>query len=452
MHRQLRPRSRNFNPCTSRSLAIAVTLGLLSTPAAAVPSFASQTGQPCTACHVGGYGPQLTPFGRDFKIGGYVNRAVKFNVPVSAQVVASFVATRANQAAPSADGYHVNNNLALDQVGLFLAGGVGDHFGGFVQTTYDGVHDHWTWDNLDLRAVTATTVRGTGVVLGSSFNNSPGIQDPWNTLPAWGFPYTGSALAPAPATAPLIASGLAQNVLGLTAYAWIDSKLYIEAGGYRSPKASLLSSLGSDPYAVGNINGVAPYARIALQKSLGSGVVEIGAFGFRASINPGRDQTTGFADRYTDLGVDASYQLTRANNDIVSLNTRYTHESQSLGASNALGNTSNLNDTLDDVRVDLSYYYHNAIGATVGIFDTFGSIDPLRFGGRTGRPNSSGVLLQLDGSPFGNGSPVGSWFNVRVGVQYTAFTSFDGARRNYDGAGANASDNNTLRVFTWFAF
>jgi hypothetical protein len=37
----------------------------------AVPAFAVQTGQPCTACHIGAFGPQLTPFGRAFKIGGY---------------------------------------------------------------------------------------------------------------------------------------------------------------------------------------------------------------------------------------------------------------------------------------------------------------------------------------------------------------------------------------------
>ena len=39
-------------------------------PARAVPSFSEQTGQPCTTCHVGGFGPQLTPFGRAFKLGG----------------------------------------------------------------------------------------------------------------------------------------------------------------------------------------------------------------------------------------------------------------------------------------------------------------------------------------------------------------------------------------------
>jgi len=38
-------------------------------PASALPSFARQTGQPCAACHTAF--PQLTPFGRRFKLGGY---------------------------------------------------------------------------------------------------------------------------------------------------------------------------------------------------------------------------------------------------------------------------------------------------------------------------------------------------------------------------------------------
>ena len=40
-------------------------------PAHAVPAFAGQTGQPCVFCHIGAFGPQLTPAGRAFKIGGY---------------------------------------------------------------------------------------------------------------------------------------------------------------------------------------------------------------------------------------------------------------------------------------------------------------------------------------------------------------------------------------------
>ena len=65
-------------------------------PAQAVPNFASQTGQPCTACHIGGYGPQLTPLGRAFKIGGYTQRGGEgweSYVPLSAMVLTSFTNT-----------------------------------------------------------------------------------------------------------------------------------------------------------------------------------------------------------------------------------------------------------------------------------------------------------------------------------------------------------------------
>ncbi len=55
------------------------------------------------------------------------------------------------------------------------------------------------------------------------------------------------------------------HTLGLTAYAWIDSKIYVDAGGCRTPSTSVLGGLGVDPYLPGNINGVAPYARVAYQ-------------------------------------------------------------------------------------------------------------------------------------------------------------------------------------------
>jgi hypothetical protein len=43
---------------------------LVPSSAQAIPSFAAQTGQPCAACHVGAFGPQLKPYGRDFKLHG----------------------------------------------------------------------------------------------------------------------------------------------------------------------------------------------------------------------------------------------------------------------------------------------------------------------------------------------------------------------------------------------
>ena len=62
-------------------------------PADALPAFAAQTGQPCTACHIGGFGPQLTPFGRAFKIGGYTQgggTGWEAHMPLSGMVMGSF--------------------------------------------------------------------------------------------------------------------------------------------------------------------------------------------------------------------------------------------------------------------------------------------------------------------------------------------------------------------------
>jgi hypothetical protein len=156
--------------------------------ALAIPAFADQTGQPCSSCHVGGFGPQLTVFGREFKILGYTVRSKEGSIPVSAMAIASFLHTSADQLA--APHYASNDNVALDQISLFLAGGYSDNLGGFSQFTYNGIKHAFSWDNLDLRAVDQLTVHGTDVVAGLSLNNSPTVQDPWNTLSAWGFPYT----------------------------------------------------------------------------------------------------------------------------------------------------------------------------------------------------------------------------------------------------------------------
>jgi hypothetical protein len=109
---------------------------------------------------------------------------------------------------------------------------------------------------------------------------------------------------------------------------------------------------------------------------------------------------------------------------------------------------------LQDFRIDASYYWHDRIGLTVQPFDTWGKPDVLLYGAnRTYQPDSSGVMLQPDGTPWGDGgSPLGPRFNMRLGVQYTAYASFDGAGHDYDGMGRSAADNNTVRVFAWFAY
>jgi hypothetical protein len=428
-------------------------ISLTATRAAAVPAFAEQTGQPCVACHVGGFGPELTPFGREFKMGGYTLRTESFNVPLSAMAVASYIRTQKGQPSPPASSFRDNDNLAIDQVSLFIAGGLGKHFGGFIQTTYDGVAKSFHWDNLDLRATTTATVGKLKMVLGLSVNNAPTVQDAFNTLPAWGFPYTASALAPAPGSAPLVGS-LAQNTIGLTGYAWINGEFYAEVGGYQSPNARFLTQAGVDPLDPGAIKGTAPYVRVAYDKNFGDRNVELGGFWMSADLFPGRDQTTGMTDHYSDWGADASFQLFAAKHNVFTINGRYVNETQALDASQALTLAANRRQTLQDLRFDASYYWHDQVGFTVGAFDTWGSQDSLLYAAnRTLRPDSSGINLQIDGTPYGQGkSPLGPRFNVRIGAQYTAYMTFDGASRNYDTFGRNAADNNTFRVFAWVAY
>jgi len=377
----------------------------------------------------------------------------EFVLPVSAMAVASYVRTNADQPAPPAPHYDVNDNVTLDQANLFIAGGFGDHFGSFAQFTYDGVGRSFAWDNLDLRATDRVKLFGQNVLVGLSLNNSPGVQDPWNTMSAWGFPYTDSDLAPAPGAGTVIGGSLAQSVLGVSAYAWWHSELYFELGAYRTPGRGFLRAMGVDASEGGGVlANTAPYLRVAYEERGKEQNYHVGAFAFFPNLYPGGDRSTGSSDHYTDLGIDASYQFTGLGENMFQINAIYTHEDQRLDASALLGATLH-NDALNDLRADVSYYWPT-VGATVGVFDTWGTADPMLYGGNsTFKPDSRGFMVQLDATPFGTeSSSLGLRFNIRVGVQYRVFTQFNGATSNYDGLGHNASDNNTLRVFTWLAF
>src|SRR5713226_3746009 len=66
--------------------------------AAALPSYSWQTGQPCTQCHVQAFGPDLTSFGRQFKLNGYVwDRPDVPFIPLSAMLETSFTHTADGQ-------------------------------------------------------------------------------------------------------------------------------------------------------------------------------------------------------------------------------------------------------------------------------------------------------------------------------------------------------------------
>ena len=42
--------------------------------------------------------------------------------------------------------------------------------------------------------------------------------------------------------------------------------------------------------------------------------------------------------------------------------------------------------------------------------------------------------------------------NIDIDVNYTGYTKFNGASKDYDGASRNASDNNTVYMALWIMF
>jgi hypothetical protein len=379
-------------------------------------------------------------------------------IPIAATIQTSFTHTASAQPGGATPHTNANDNVVLDQLSLYYAGKILPKVGAFVQGTYDGVAGQAALDNADIRFANQGTLAGTPLVYGVSLNNNPTVQDVWNTTPAWSFPYASSPVAPTPAAAALIDGGLAHQVVGVTAYGLWNQLLYVEGGAYRTLPASVQRALGIAPAGEQQIDGLAPYWRIALQREWSGHYVSLGTFGLHAPVFPGREHRAGH-DHVTDLGVDLAYQFQPGGQHSSGLNASFIAEKQHLTASHTLGNADNAVDRLRTFRAHVYYLFAQTYGVTLGYFQTTGSTDrglyrpaPIT-GSASGSPNSRGFITEIDVIPFGKANSfLRPWLNVRVSVQYVAYLKFNGTHANYDGFGRDASANNTLYLLSWFAF
>lgn len=449
-----------FSQYWSGALAVLAAVAILPGTAHAVPSFARQTGLACEACHT--VFPQLTPFGRAFKASGYtlfntlkvsdINRLRESTLslsdlpPVSLMVMAS---TSQENKANDSESSKSSTDFP-QQLSLFYAGRISDNVGAYIQVTYDDQSGTFGMDNTDIRFADVGHYEGHTVVYGLSLNNNPTVSDLWNSTPAWSQPFITSPAMQSPAGAAQIEGALAQAVAGLSAYTYIDQSIYVEAGVYRS------ALQGASVAYNGNLNnniisGVAPYWRLAYENDWGGNSWEFGTFGLGAQLeNPttpagaavNNSLQNAPTDRFLDVGLDTQYQYID-DDDQVTVTGRWTHENEDLSASYAAGNAGNLHDNLNDMDLVGSYYWHRKVGLTLGLFDVSGSTDATYFGSANGSPSSTYGTVELNYVP---------WLNVKLGLQYTAFFKFNGATSDYDGAGRNASDNNMLFAYIWFAY
>ena len=421
----------------------------------AVPSFARQTGEPCSACHTS-Y-PGLTSFGRMFKLNGYTISTEKqvsqkssstvsglsFNVIPNLSLVLQAGETGIKKDVPG----NKNPDASFPkEAGLYYAGRIADKVGAFLQLTYTAEDGSTSMDMSDIRYVTHGTLAGKDTLFGIDLNNGPSFEDVWNSTPGYGWPYVENN-APATPEVPFMASDAVQtNVVGLGGYTYWNNQLYAFAGLYQA------ASQGNTPPNGDAISGTAPYVRLAWTPIDN---FEVGAFGFVSKYKGDNSGSwAGPVQKYQDYGVDAQYQIFGASSTWT-FHAREIHEIHS-GLDNIaglIGYTGNDSISADFMQIDAEYLHAFRYGASVGLFYNtgdrstyYGLVDSTNDGmgyRPNAKPETSGATLEADYFPYEN---------IRLSAQLTLYDKFHGSSSNYDGFGRSASDNDTFLINALIGF
>jgi hypothetical protein len=378
-------------------------------------------------------------------------------------VVASYskVANTSKSDDPAAD-FQKNGSVILATGSLLMGGKVTDNIGAFVQITYDpyasqaadgSFHGHSNADNIDIRYADRWIGVGHDLIFGITANNNPSVSDPWNTAGAW-MQYVP---VPSPTSSrfidgntPYPGFGAGGNIAGLTTYAFWNQTVYAEVGGYFTAK-SLFSFMRAGVAAADTtkLQGINPYWRLAYNHQWGAHSLMVGASGMRAKVYDDPLDTSDPASlhRFTDLALDAQYQYLldphALTAQLVLTSNRHAYPAamsdQPVAFVNANGSAvanTNASDTTHLLRAKLSYVYNARYGASLGFFNL------------TGTTNTANLTAGYD--------PVTLTITTDPNAQAPSVRQVDGkvngASRNYDGFGRNASDNNSIFAYAWLAY
>ena len=428
--------------------AMLMMIGIVaSMDAMALPLFARQTGQNCQACHAGGKFPELTPYGRMFKLTGYTLGKRQL-IPLAATL--SFSSTSVPSAAGGGTKTQNDGTPAFDKASLFAGGKLTDSIGMMAQYTFNnysgstGQEGRMYSNNADIRYADHIINDQTDLIWGIDFNNNPGFEDVWNSSGVYGYGVvpgavgTGSALLPM-----LLSQQLGQSVVGAGAYAYWDKTLYVDVAGYRTGDGvfSFLTHNynGQQTY----VQGTNPYLRVALTHDWGSSNAMIGYTFLDANVYESGapmigggsfGNVGGPVDEHRDNMVDFQYQYL-SDPSVVTVEMEDANEQVLYGG----GGTS---DSIDAFQAKASYTYEAHYGAALSYFDVSNTAN-----NPSGLANGFGAIAA---SNLGSEGWTPEIFfmpvrNVRIGLQYTIFSEANGTT-------AAASQNNTTFLYAWAAF
>jgi hypothetical protein len=487
------------------ALAMLVLLGsaalmLVPRQANAVPPFARQTGLACEACHT--VPPELTPFGRRFKLNGYtlttrpalvndtddLKRNTLWLTDLPGLAVLAQIGYDHYDRAPPDSGQpypaHAQSDSFQfpDQFSLVYAGAVTDRVGAWLQLTYNGNAGTVGIDNVDIRYTNHTL--NNDWVWGVTANNYPTFQDVWNGSGSYTIPNFNTVtlwsggVANTGLRSPIIGSLGPGNVAGVGGYVFFKDSVYLEFSEYHSAVAGS-NNPNLDSYSLGLNGGAvdrfAPYGRLAYEYDWGYNSAQIGASALVVNwipevnyISPAQAaagitaQTffPGADNRYTDLTLDWQYQYNGQHN-IFGFLGHFAHEREQNNPQLVAANLANLapsysngTDTLQQWLVTGEYFYNRRYGAIVNFQRTTGTSDLLLNGGTTGSPANQYEVFELDYVP---------WLNFRFILQYNAYQKVAGTQSpfilsnttfpNSPGfPNIKASDNNTWILGLWMDF
>ena len=434
------------------ALAI-VSMAFFAPSAHAVPSMARQTGYACARCHT--VFPELTPFGRQFKLGAYAMSSQKWDArpwyerfPVAAALQVSRTSTSDTAAGgSSSEDFEHDRESLLQVLAGYYGGKITQNSGALVQYNYDGIERRWAIEMLDVRYSKAFALGETEVTYGVTLNNSPAVSDIYGSTPVWSFPH-GETAAPQMPTSTMVDMMLAGQVGGVTAYAMWGEHIYTEAGFYRTAATGALRFVAAGNPTEIVLAGTNPYWRLALQNESGKHSFEVGTYGLRAKVRLDPADRSAGTNLFTDYALDGSYQFINGDH-IFSTHATWIREKQSWDASFQQGLTSRASGSLTTSRADAHYFYRRRWGGGIQYFNVSGSDDALLYdtgdvvmGSATGSPDSQGWIVEANYLPL-------DW--IKTSVRYTAFQKFNGASSDYM-PGRNASDNNYLYVLAWVLF
>jgi hypothetical protein len=455
---------RNWLVVTVVSASAALAAG----NASAIPLFARQTGFECMQCHTNF--PELTPFGRQFKLEGYTRWDPKVAppVPIAGMTWVGVNSVANNKNADGSQATTKNGALLWEGGSIFTGGRITDNFGAFTQWTYnnlapaaDGDPNHLSGhsgiDNTDLRAVVRPLIGTTPVVLGLTANNVMTMQDVWNSTPVWGYPFKTAPLGPGFGQGTFLESQT--RLAGLGAYAWIDKTWYVEGAMYKTADGAFSILTAGDGRT--RIKGGAPYWRLAYNWDGDNDHIMVGHAGTIVTMDPvDANDNGGKGDVYRDLDFDAQYQhFSDDDTHIVTAQYSFIHENVAWHSGFPVFNDAPYS-SMRSQKVKLTYLYQRTYGITGAVFDINGSTDTLRYGTGgfdqngnalpgNGRPDTAGYILEAQWTPAFIKLASDPQLTVRFALQYTGYWKFNGAASNYDSSGRNASNNNSLYLYAW---